>query len=141
MASAKRAKSREELVTALSAALSIYLYSVGFFLGSRGSPAMAESIARAAPTAGDLALMFAETPFLVLPGFLGWSYVWVEGRYAILGTVSAAALFGATYAFLRRRGVRTWWLSLFPLYAYALGYAVEYVLTAYIGVRDPPISL
>jgi hypothetical protein len=64
-----------------------------------------------------------------------------EGRYAIIGTAFAAALFCAPLALLRRRGLRTRWLLLFPLYAYALGYAAEYVLTAYLGVREPPMSL
>jgi hypothetical protein len=140
MASDGSAKSRRELVTALSAALSVYLYSVGIFLGSRGSPDFAESIARAAPSAGDMAVMFAVSPFMVLPGMLGLPYVWAERPYAIIGTVLAAALFCATYAVLRGRGLRTGWLLVSPLFAYALGYTVEYVLTAYVGVRPPPLS-
>jgi hypothetical protein len=140
MASDRRLESRRKVVTVVATALGIYLYSVGFFLGTRGSPDMAQSIATGAPSAGDLAVMFAVMPFFGLPGFVGLPYAVSEGPYGIIGTVFAAVVLYATYRVLNVRGLRTWRLLLLPLCAYALGYGVEYVLTAYLGVRAPPMS-
>jgi hypothetical protein len=136
----KRARALKPLLTAVGGALCVYLYFVGFYLGSRGEPALAASAAAANVSIGDIALTFAVAPFLLLPAALGLVDLFAELPQAGAGTALAVVLFGAAYAALRRRTPLPGLVCLLALLAYALGFAVEFVLTAHFGLRTPPVE-
>jgi hypothetical protein len=131
--------SRERIGTAVGALLCVYLYFVGFCLGSTGAHFAPESIGNVASSIGNAAFTFAVAPFIGLAAGLGFAFVLAEGPQSWIGSVFAVLLLAAMYA-LHRRGLRSWRMYLFPLYAYGLGFAVQFVLIAYLGVRTPPLS-
>ena len=140
MTEERRPRTAPQLVIALRVLICLYLYFVGFYLGSRGEPSIAQAIANDPPPLGNVVLMFVAAPFMVFPALLGVGNLIAQTPQSIIGTILAIIVFGATYAVLSARGLGRWWLPLFALYAYALGFAVEFVLTAYLAVELPPIS-